>query len=265
MKKITIALIAVIIVLAVAIGLTRTQTPHRQQSAPETISPHTLTIGLEGTFAPFSYRKDGKLTGFEVDLSTAIAKKLDLKPKYVQTRWDSLIAGLGSKRYDVVFNDVGVTPERQQHYRFSSPYLYAKTVLIKRKSNTQLNSLADLKDKTMAQSITSNFGILAKKNGAKLIAVPGMTEAMNMVTTQRADGALNDMGAYATWQKANPDAETTAIDLSKESPAAPAAPLLAKHNKKLQQRIDQAIVELKQDGTLKKLSLTYFNADLTKK
>ncbi|MGR8823360.1 transporter substrate-binding domain-containing protein [Leuconostoc citreum] len=264
MKKITIAVIAIVIILAAAIGLARQQ-PHHKQASADTISPNTLTIGLEGTFAPFSYRQDGKLTGFEVDLSTAIAKKLDLKPKYVQTKWDSLIAGLGSKRYDVIFNDVGVTPERQQAYRFSTPYLYAKTVLIKRKNNTQLNSLADLKGKKMAQSTTSNFGVLAKKSGAEIVAVPGMTEAMNMVTTQRADGALNDLGAYATWQKANPDADMTAIDLSKESPAAPAAPLLAKNNKKLQQRIDQAIADLKQDGTLQKLSLTYFNADLTNK
>ncbi|WP_349533407.1 transporter substrate-binding domain-containing protein [Leuconostoc citreum] len=264
MKKITIAVITIVIILAAAIGLSRQQAHHKQAST-DTISPNTLTIGLEGTFAPFSYRQDGKLTGFEVDLSTAIAKKLDLKPKYVQTKWDSLIAGLGSKRYDVIFNDVGVTPERQQAYRFSTPYLYAKTVLIKRKNNKQLNSLADLKGKKMAQSTTSNFGVLAKKSGAEIVAVPGMTEAMNMVTTQRADGALNDLGAYANWQKANPDADTTAIDLSKESPAAPAAPLLAKNNKKLQQRIDQAIADLKQDGTLQKLSLTYFNADLTKK
>ena len=254
MKKITIAVITIVIILATAIGLARQQAHHKQAST-DTILPNTLTIGLEGTFAPFSYRQDGKLTGFDVDLSTAIAKKLDLKPKYVQTKWDSLIAGLGSKRYDVIFNDVGVTPERQQAYRFSTPYLYAKTVLIKRKNNTQLNSLADLKGKKMAQSTTSNFGVLAKKSGAEIVAVPGM----------RADGALNDLGAYATWQKANPDADTTAIDLSKESPAAPAAPLLAKNNKKLQQRSDQAIADLKQDGTLQKLSLTYFNADLTKK
>nr|MWN20680.1 transporter substrate-binding domain-containing protein [Leuconostoc lactis] len=69
-----------------------------KKSGPQTITPGTLTIGLEGTFAPFSYRQNGQLTGFEVDLSTAIAKKLGLKPKYVQTKWDSLIAGLGAKR-----------------------------------------------------------------------------------------------------------------------------------------------------------------------
>ena len=261
MKKIIIIVTGLIVLIGLALGLTYHQPA--QQKPTHTITPGTLTIGLEGTFAPFSYRQKGQLTGFEVDLSTAIAKKLALKPKYVQTKWDSLIAGLGAKRYDVVFNDVGVTPERQKTYLFSTPYLYAKTVLIKRTDETQLNTLADLKGKKMAQSTTSNFGDLAKQKGADIVAVPGMIEAMNMVTTGRADGALNDLGAYATWKKANPKAATTAVDVSKESSATPAAPLLNQKNTTLQKEINKAIAQLKADGTLKKLSLKYFNTDLT--
>ncbi|MDN6704506.1 MAG: transporter substrate-binding domain-containing protein, partial [Lactiplantibacillus plantarum] len=60
-----------------------------------------LTIGLEGTYAPYSYRQGGKLTGFEVDLGKAVAKKMNLKANFVPTKWDSLIAGLGSSKYDV--------------------------------------------------------------------------------------------------------------------------------------------------------------------
>ncbi|MFR4248377.1 MAG: transporter substrate-binding domain-containing protein [Leuconostoc lactis] len=261
MKKIIIIVASLVVVVGLAIGLTQHQA--RPKEASQTITPGTLTIGLEGTFAPFSYRQNGQLTGFEVDLSTAIAKKLGLKPKYVQTKWDSLIAGLGAKRYDVVFNDVGITPERQKAYLFATPYLYAKTVLIKRTDETHLNTLADLKGKKMAQSTTSNFGALAKKSGADIVAVPGMTEAMNLVTTKRADGALNDLGAYATWKKANPEAAITAVDLSQESPATPAAPLLNKQNTALQKAINNALKDLEADGTLKKLSLKYFNTDLT--
>ena len=58
-----------------------------------------LTIGLEGTYSPFSYRKDGKLTGFEVDLGKAVAKEMGLKAKFVPSKWDSLVAGLGSGLY----------------------------------------------------------------------------------------------------------------------------------------------------------------------
>ena len=56
----------------------------------ELINKNELTIGLEGTYAPFSYRKDGKLQGFEVDLGKALAKKVGVKAKFVPTQWDSL-------------------------------------------------------------------------------------------------------------------------------------------------------------------------------
>ncbi|MDR3241040.1 MAG: transporter substrate-binding domain-containing protein [Lactobacillaceae bacterium] len=234
-------------------------------TSASTITKGTLTVGLEGTYAPFSYRKDGKLTGYEVDVATDVAKKLKLKPKFVQTKWDSLIAGLGSNRYDVVFNNVGITKERKEHYLFSTPYLYSKTVLIE-KSDDNMTSLKDIKGKSFAQSTTSNYGKLAKDNGAKIVAVPGMVEAMSLIESGRADGELNDKGAFAMWQKENPDAKVKAVDLSaKEAPAVPAAPLLNKKNVKLQKQINKALKELKADGTLKKLSEEYFNADLTKK
>ena len=92
-KKIIVTAIALIIVIVAVFSIA---TRHTSQKS-ETLTSGTLTIGLEGTYAPFSYRQNGKLTGFEVELSTKIAKKLGLKPKYVQTKWDSLIAGLGAK------------------------------------------------------------------------------------------------------------------------------------------------------------------------
>jgi ABC-type amino acid transport substrate-binding protein len=39
-----------------------------------------INVGLEGTYPPFSFvDADGKLTGFEVELSEALAKELGVK------------------------------------------------------------------------------------------------------------------------------------------------------------------------------------------
>lgn len=54
----------------------------------ELVHKGELTIGLEGTYSPYSYRKNNKLTGFEVDLGKAVAKKMGLKAKFVPTKWD---------------------------------------------------------------------------------------------------------------------------------------------------------------------------------
>ncbi|MDY2520005.1 transporter substrate-binding domain-containing protein [Weissella cibaria] len=89
---------------------------------------------MEGGFAPFSFRtKSGKLSGFEVALAKDVAKQLKLKPVFVQTKFDSLISGLDTKKYDVVYNDMSITSERQKAYTFGREYLFTKSVLITKK------------------------------------------------------------------------------------------------------------------------------------
>ena len=89
----------------------------------ELINKNELTIGLEGTYAPFSYRKDGKLEGFEVELGKALAKKIGVKAKFVPTQWDSLIAGLGSQKFDLVLNDISETPARKKVYKIGRAHV----------------------------------------------------------------------------------------------------------------------------------------------
>lgn len=68
-----------------------------------------IVIGTEGTFAPFSYHDDNdNLVGYDVEVSEALAKELGVKVK-----WDSLIAGLDSDKYDLVTNQVAITAERK--------------------------------------------------------------------------------------------------------------------------------------------------------
>lgn len=105
------------------------------QTTKELKEKGTLTIGLEGTFAPYSYRKDGKLTGFEVELGKQLAKEMGLKAKFVPTKWDGLIAGLDTGKYDVVLNNVTITKERKEKYLFSKPYIYSHFALITKKDS----------------------------------------------------------------------------------------------------------------------------------
>src|ERR1700739_4624422 len=64
-------------------------------------SAGVFKIGTEGTYAPFSYHDEsGKLAGFDVEIGTEIAKRLGVKPQFVEGKWDGLIAGLDVNRYD---------------------------------------------------------------------------------------------------------------------------------------------------------------------
>src|SRR3954452_25062904 len=72
-----------------------------------------LIVGTEGTYAPFTFHDDkGELTGFDVEISREVAKRLGVEAEFLETQWDAMFAGLDAKRFDMVANQVGIKPER---------------------------------------------------------------------------------------------------------------------------------------------------------
>ena len=221
-----------------------------------------LMIGLEGTYAPYSYRtKSGKLTGFEVELSKAVAKKMNLKPVFVETKFDSLIAGLGAKKYDVIFNNMAATPERKKAYTFAQPYLHTNTVIIT-KPGSDIKKAADLKGKRAAQSAGSDFGQTAQRAGAKLVSAPGFAEALDLVNSGKADATLNSEDSWGVYKKKHPETKLQA-KVTKVDRESAASPMLNKQNKALAKQVTKVEKQLHKDGTMKKLSVKYFGKDLT--
>lgn len=231
-------------------------------------TPGTLTIGLEGTFAPYSYRQDGKLKGFEVELGKAIAKKAGLKAKFVPTKWDSLIAGVGDHKFDIALNNIGVTSAREKRYLFTTPYIYSREILIVKKGNTDIKSIDDIKGKKFAEGTGTNNETIAQKFGAKISPSSEFTSTLDLVKQGRVDGTLNSREAYLAYVKDNPSAKNdftaTMVPDSKAEPAKIAG-LIAKDNPALQKKVNKALKELRQDGTLTKISDKYFTSDITKK
>ena len=52
-----------------------------------------------------------------------MAKRLGVKPEFKETQWDAMFAGLDAKRFDMIANQVGIRPDRQEKYDFSEPYI----------------------------------------------------------------------------------------------------------------------------------------------
>ena len=258
MMKTTVALVAAGVIGGVAVPtLTASAAAYKG-------SVHTkgkLTVGLEGTYAPFSYRnKSGKLTGFEVELVKAVAKEMKLKPVFVQTKFDSLVAGLNAKKYDVVFNNMSINPERKKAYTFAQAYLYTDSVMITKKGS-DIKNASDLKGKKAAQTASSDFG---QKKGAKIVSAPGFAEALDLVDSGKADVTLNSQDSWGVYKKAHPKTDLQA-KVTKALGETTAAPMLNKKDKKLAKAITKAEKALLKDGTMKKLSEKYFDTDLTTK
>ncbi|MCV3740116.1 transporter substrate-binding domain-containing protein [Lentilactobacillus hilgardii] len=225
-----------------------------------------LTIGLEGTYAPYSYRQGGKLTGFEVDLGKAVAKKMNLKANFVPTKWDSLIAGLGSSKYDVVLNNIAETPERKKSYIFSTPYIYSRYALITKAGDKSIQKLSDVKGKKLAEGTGTNNEVQAKKLGAKTVPSGDFTTTLALIRQGRVQGTINAREAWFAYAKSNSTKGLTYHKVS-DSQAEPVniSAMFNQKDTKLKAKFNKVLQQLRKDGTLTKLSQKYFGADITKK
>ena len=234
------------------------------QAKKELKDRDTLTIGLEGTYAPYSYRKNGKLTGFEVQLGKAIAKELGLKAKFVPTKWDGLIAGVDTGKYDIVLNNVTITKDRQKNYLFSTPYIYTHFALIT-KSSANLTKLSQLKGLKIAAGTGTDNATVAKKYGATVVPSSDFTTSLDLIKQGRVKGAINSMAAWYAYKKDHSTKGLKATDVSSEEAPAKIGALMSKKNTALQKSVNKALAKLKKDGTLSKLSKEYIGGDITKK
>ncbi|MFT0532574.1 amino acid ABC transporter substrate-binding protein [Castellaniella hirudinis] len=226
-----------------------------------------LRIGTEGTYAPFSFhdQKDNRLVGFDVDIGRALAKELGVKPEFIEGKWDGLIAGLDANRYDVVINQVGISPERQAKFDFSEPYIASAAALIVRDDNTDIQSFDDLKGKRSANSITSNFGKLAQQHGAEVVPVQGFNDAIALLTSGRVDATVNDKLSFLDFKKQQPNAKVKLVATDDSAEFGRSGVLMRKNQPALKAAIDQALQKISKEGTYKPISEQYFGEDLSPK
>ncbi|AEI44553.1 amino acid ABC transporter substrate-binding protein [Paenibacillus mucilaginosus] len=222
-----------------------------------------LRVGTEGTYAPFTYHdKDGKLTGFDVEIAEEVAKRLGVQAEFIETKWDGMFAGLDAKRFDLVANQVSIKEDRKVKYDFSDPYIVSKAVLIVHNDNQDIKSLADLKGKKAGQSLTSNLTEIAKANGAEIVQIDGFNQAIDLLLSKRIDATINDGLSYLDLKKQKPDVAIKVVDETKE--ATPSALLLNKNNPELLAAVNKALADMKSDGTYLKISEKYFGQDVSK-
>ncbi|SMC21372.1 cystine transport system substrate-binding protein [Clostridium acidisoli DSM 12555] len=262
MKKLYLAIISVLII---ALGVTgcSSKASSNKDALSKIKETGVIRIGTEGTYAPFTFHdSNGKLTGFDVDIAKEVAKRIGVKTEFVETKWDGMIAGLDSNRFDIVVNEVGITKERQQKYDFSSPYIVSKAVLIVRKDDNSIKKFSDLKGKKSAQSLTSNLAQIATANGADLVQVDGFNQAIDLLNSKRVDATVNDSLSFYDLIKQKPDTQLKVVDTDKN--ADKDAIILKKNKKELLDAINKALGSMKADGTYLKISKKWFGTDVSK-
>ena len=223
-----------------------------------------LIVALEGAWQPWSYHDESDtLVGYDVEVSRAIAEKLGVEPEYVESDWDSLFAGLDAGRFDMVCNGVEVTDERALTYDFTTPYGYIHTALAVRKDNDEIKTFEDLKGKTSDNSLASTYMELAESYGATVQGIDTLEETIQLLAAGRIDATLNADVSFYDYLNVHPDADFKIVAQTEDASHV-AIPLRKGDNSAtLLEAVNNAIDELRADGTLKELSEKYFGQDIS--
>ena len=141
----------------------------------------TLHVGTEATFAPFEFMDEQtkELTGFDMELITAVAKAMGDDVKIQNMGFDGLIPSLQTRIIDVTAAAMTITPERVKRIDFSEPYYQSGLVILVKKDNLdKVKDLDSLQGKTICAQIGTTGAMMAKHvKDAKVTEYNSITEA----------------------------------------------------------------------------------------
>jgi polar amino acid transport system substrate-binding protein len=111
----------------------------QKKSSGLTITPGVLTIGMEIGYPPMEYfDADGRTPiGFDVEMGKAVAAKMGLEPKFVDTAWDGIFDGVTTNKYDCIMSSVTINEARMKAHNFSKPYIQNTLAIVLPKDSTR--------------------------------------------------------------------------------------------------------------------------------
>ena len=219
------------------------------------IKAGTLRIGTLTDAPPNVYVKDGKFTGFDNDLITAVAAKLNLKPEFVGTDFSALLSQVNGGQFDLGSSSITITEARKKTVAFSNGYDFGYLGL-----NTTKDSGISTFDQLQGKRVVVVQGTVqddyATQKGLNPVRVPNYNAALGQLKAGTADAWVSP--AEIGEKMAKEQGGGTVVLAAKELSDAPMAFAVAKNNDKLRDAVDKALDEVIADGMWTKLVEQYY-------
>ena len=164
----------------------------------------TVRIASEGAFPPLNLvDKNGKLTGFEIELFAEICKQAKVTCEFQAQNWDGLIPGLLAKKFDMIVASMSITDERLKTIQFSKPYFRDGNKFIAKQGTFAKVDPASLKGKKIGVqggTISEDF-IKAEYKGSDIKSYAKVDDAFLDLIAGRVDLVFNDVVSTTSFLK----------------------------------------------------------------
>jgi diguanylate cyclase (GGDEF)-like protein len=157
-----------------------------------------ISVAFDGNFPPYSFMSDkGELEGFSIDVFDLLSQRLGVSFKsHTETTWKTIYPTAQRGEVDVVATMVN-TPEREQWFNFTDPYIFKSLVIITQAHDYSIHRKQHLKNKrvVLVRGYQYTKRILEEFPSIKPIYVDDMLDALNAISTNKADATISFLGA----------------------------------------------------------------------
>ena len=196
-----------------------TAAPEAEES-PTPVAAQTgiVTVGIDPSFEPFVFVKDGKLSGFDVDLLNAMAADGDFEVAYVVSEFDEIFEGLQSGKYDAAISAITITDARREIVDFTEPYFESGNAPVSfynpgqgiaiRTDNTTITGPESLTEgvRVGVKSGTTGAEFAANNTTAELVEFVESQPALDALAAGEVDAVIVDIPVIVGYIKSNPNA-----------------------------------------------------------
>lgn len=216
-----------------------------------------LVVGTDAAYAPFeSFDDSGKIVGIDVDVVNAIGEEVGVDFEINNVAWEPLFQQVTNGEVDLGVSAITITEERKETYDFTEPY-YEATQLIVTKEDSDIASLADLKDKKIGVQINTTGHYAAQdlqgKTSTSILPYETTPIAIQEVINGTVDAAIGDNAVILEYIKNNPDSKLKSIEddsFEKEYYGL----MVKKGNEEVLDLLNEGIEKLKETGKLAEIT-----------